>query len=144
MIFTRSLFFIFIFSITVAPFIVYKLFWILRSKQTAGIASFTSKEYLGQLPRQFAVIKFYVNKDTIWFHGIDNQLFAKGQPVQVRYQRSNPSDARVDNFKGLWIDTLIYISPALLVIIIAYLHPDLVPRGSKIRINRKKPFLWIV
>lgn len=144
MILTRTSFFIAIFTFTVFPFIGYKLLWIFRSKETTGVARFTGKDYLGQLPREFAVIRFYVDKDTIWFHSLDNQLFAKGQIVQVRYQLNDPSDARVNNFAGLWVDTLIIISPFFLVVTIAYLHPDLVPRRSKIRMESKSPFLSIV
>ena len=140
---TRTCFFIAIFTFTVFPFIGYKLLWIFSSKETAGVTRFTGKDYLGQLSRKFTVIRFYVDKDTIWFHSLDNQLFAKDQTVQVRYQPNNPSDARVNNFAGLWVDTLIIISPFFLVVIITYLHPDLVPRGSKIRVEGKRPFLKV-
>lgn len=108
------------------------------------MARFTGKDYLGQLSREFAVIKFCVGKDTVWFHSLDNQLFDKGEIVQVRYQESNPSDARVNTFAGLWVDTLIIASPFFLVVLIAYLHPDLVPRRSKIYLDNKSPFLRVV
>ena len=134
MIFGRTIFFIVLLAIIITPFIGYKLWWIAGSKETTGTMRFVGKEYSGQLVRQYAVIRFFVGKDTFWFHGVDNMVFDKGQTVPVRYRKENPSDAHVNGFSGIWIEPLIYASPFLLVLIIVFLHPDLVPRQSRIRI----------
>lgn len=140
----RTTFFVAIFTITVFPLIGYKLLWIFTSTKTFGEVRFTTKDYSGQLVSEYSVTKFLVGKNAIWFHSLDNQLFIKGQIIPVRYQENDPSNARVNTFAGLWADTLIIISPLFLIVLIAYLHPELVPRTSKIRLGVRRPFIRIV
>ncbi len=102
---------------------------------------FVSKSYSGQIVHVFSVINFIRGKDTIWFHSNDNILFRRGEIVPVRYQRHDPNDARVDIFVSIWGDTLGYGGVLLLIVMIMFLHPEVVPRGSILLLITKKPFI---
>ena len=140
----KSTFFLILFVIFVLPFLIYNSAWILRSDKANGIARFIGKSYTGQFSKQYTKISFSTGKDTVWFNGMANYIFKRHEAVPIRYQRSDPSDARIDSFIGLWGDTLICMSPIFLIIVICFFHPDLVPVRSKIWLFSKKPFIQIV
>jgi len=95
----------------------------------------------------YPVIRFELNKDTIYFNGNINIDFVKGKKLPIRYQKSNPQEARVDNFVCIWMDILPYALLPIGVLLVLYFMPDsldpIIPRRSKIIIG-KKPFLQII
>lgn len=105
---------------------------------------FIGKSIAGQTTHEYSVIRFIAGKDTIWFNSPDNLIFVKDEAVPVLYQKDTLSQAKVDTFTGLWGYTLIYVSPPLLILIILFFHPELMPARSKIYLKIKKPFFQIV
>jgi hypothetical protein len=91
----------------------------------------------------YSVIWFKSGKDTVWFNGRNNILFKEGTTVPVRYQRHHPEDAKLNLFIAIWGDILIYIGLPVFVILIVFLHPQIVPYHSKIKIIKKSPFILI-
>ena len=57
--------------------------------------------------------------------------------VSVRYQTNDPSDAKMNIFSCIWGDTLAYEFGPLLILLIIFFHPDLVPKKTKILIGQK-------
>jgi hypothetical protein len=94
------------------------------------------------------VILFTIGKDSIFFNGNSNLDLTPGSPVSVRYQRDNPSDARLDNAISLWGDTLAWSLYPFLVLLVLYLTPSrlepLIPPAAHIRLDSQKPFIHIV
>jgi hypothetical protein len=144
MLIRRSRFFLVLFGILVIPFLIQKIVWLARSEKTKGTMSFIGKRYAGQMVYTYAVVWFMVDKDTIWFNGRNDILFEEGELVPVRYPRKNPADARLNVFLAIWGDTLIYGGIPVLILLVIFLHPQIVPRRSKIRLTATKPFITIV
>ncbi len=81
------------------------------------------------------------------FNAGDNLGFRVGDPIPIRYQKENPSDARIDIPVCIWGDTWVNSLLPVLVLLVLYITPDfldpLVPRKSKILLG-KKPFIKII
>lgn len=141
MCFTRMQFFGWLFVFMVLPFFFYKVAWLLSSAPAAGTVCFMGKTINGQMSSTYPVIRFSSNGlDTVFFHGTDEAVYKPGEPLPVRYRKSNPEDARINSFTGIWQDTLIYALFPFILLLIIFLHPDIVPRGAKVIIC-KKPFI---
>lgn len=144
MIIQRTHFFLVLFGILIIPFLTQKIVWLAGSKKVDGIMSFVGKKYAGQMVYTYSVIWFKVGCDTIWFNGRNGILFEEGQRVPVRYQENDPEDARLNMFLAIWGDTLVYAGMPVLVLLIVFLHPQIVPYRSKIRMNTNRPFIEVV
>ncbi len=144
MILGRTTFFLILAVVCIVPFAGRNIWWLIRSEKATGEMRFMGKDFAGQLPVQYPIIRFRFGKDTLWFRGPSNIMYQKGELVPVRYQKKDPADARVATFAGIWVTSLIIASPFLLILLITYLHPLIVPRQSKIALVRKKPFLRLV
>lgn len=126
------------------PFILYKVLWLVNSTKTNGIVSFTGKSITGQIMHRYSVILFMVDEDSIWFNGNDNILFKEGETVPVRYISSHPADARINTFSAIWGDTLVYGGLPVLILLVIFLHPQIIPRQSIIKLATKRPFIEVV
>ncbi|MEO5684413.1 MAG: DUF3592 domain-containing protein [Chitinophagaceae bacterium] len=128
----------------VLPFFIYKAVWIIRAVPATGTMCFMGKSLNGQFSSEYPVIKFTsTGKDTVFFNGSEGIQLQPGQQVPLLYNKKNPATARVYTFKGLWVDTIINAVVPLVILFIVFLHPDLIPRRSKIIIG-KKPFIQLV
>lgn len=144
MLFYRSSFFLLLFLLLMIPLLASKTFWLLHSQKTKGIMAFETRGTLGdQVPLTYSLIYFKHGKDTIWFNGVPGLGLTSGEIVPVRYQPANPSDAKIDRFIALWGDTLVYGGIPFLMLLVIFLHPDVVPRRAKIRLSTKRPFVYI-
>jgi hypothetical protein len=139
--FSKNKFFLLLFAVVITPFLIYKLLWLAGTATTNGTMGFVGKEYSGQIVHVYSVIRFRTGKDTIWFNGNDNILFKPGERVPVRYVLNNPKDARINYFVSVWGDTVVYGGIPTLIILIAYLHPLIVPKRSRIHLNFKRPYI---
>lgn len=144
MVISKNTLFIWLFIIVFSPFLVYKLVWIARSEKTNGVMGFVGKSYTGQIVHRYAVIRFRVGKDSIWFNGNDNILFKEDEMVPVRYQKHHPADARIDKFPAIWGDTLVYGGIPVLILLLVFLHPHIFPRHTKFRLSGKMPFIQAI
>jgi hypothetical protein len=144
MILHRTKFFVLLFIIGMAPFLLYKIWWIANSSKTNGVMGFVGKNYTGQIEHTYAVIIFKVGEKTFWFNGNENIFFRKGETVPVRYQDKNPYEARLNIFVSMWGDTLVYGGIPLLILLVVFLHPEIIPRSSKVLLARGKPFIKII
>ena len=142
--FNRMQFFLLLITLFVVPFIVYKIVWLSRSTSTNGIMCFMGKAQEGQLVRVYPVIKFSSDGiDTVFFNGNDDLQFKRGDMVPVRFKISDPTDAKINQFTGIWMDTIVSAAIPLIIILIIFLHRDIIPKRSKIIIGQK-PFVKFV
>ena len=67
-------------------------------------------------------------------------------PIPVWYIPSEVTNARIDDFLGLWGDLLVYGGIPELILLFAFLHPEVVPWGSGLLLTRKSPYirLWSI
>src|SRR2546423_7554823 len=135
MIMRRTTFFFSLIIIVITPFLLYKILWLLHSEKTIGRTGFVGKSYTGQIAHVYSVIRFMAGHDTIWFNSNDNILYQPGQIVPVRYQSAHPSEARVNIFVSIWGDTVVYGGIPVLILLVMFLHPELVPRRSRLRLQ---------
>lgn len=105
---------------------------------------FVGKTYTGQLVKVYSVISFVAGRDTVWFNGNDNVLYKEGEPVPVRYERNNPTDARINIFGSVWGDTVVYAGIPLLILLIVFIHRGIIPRKARISLNARKPFVQVI
>lgn len=89
------------------------------------------------------VIYFLAGNDSFRFNENHNIVFKEGEKVPVRYQEKNPEDARIDVFAAIWRDTFIYGGIPVLILIVIFLDHRIIPFGSTIRLQKRKPFLLI-
>jgi hypothetical protein len=145
MIVRRTSFFLALSSLIIVPLLANKIIWLANSKKTTGIFSFQGGgNALDQIRMSQSFMYYTLGKDTIWFEGLPHLNLKEGQTVPVRYQPDNPSDVKLDTFLGIWGVTAIYGGLPLLVLLVLFLHPEIVPYRSKLRLTRKKPFIEIV
>jgi hypothetical protein len=139
MIISRHTFFLLLFVIINLPIPVYKLLWLATSTETTGTMYFTGHGNLGSVLgiSTYPVIWFKVDRDTIFFNGNVNIPLKEGERVSVRYHKSNPDDAKINTFSCIWGDSLAYEIGPILIFIIIFFHPDLVPKKSKILLGTK-------
>jgi hypothetical protein len=145
MIISRHTFFLILFAVISLPIPIYKLVWLATTTETMGTMYFTGHGNLGSVlgVSTYPVIWFKAGGDTIYFNGNVNIPLKEGEKVSVRYQKRDPSDAKINTFSCIWGDSLAYELGPLLIFIIAFFHPDLVPRKSRILLGTK-PFIKFV
>jgi hypothetical protein len=145
MIVTKIRFFLLAGLLVVAPFVAYKACWLLHSRRVEGVFSFVGKGEAGdQIVLDYSVCWFPLGRDTIWFNGAGNLPFHEGDVIPVRYQVDDPGDARVDVFAAIWGDTVVYGGIPLFTLLMMYLHPRVVPRGRRVRLVLRRPFVVLV
>ena len=139
MIVSRNTFFLILFILINLPIPLYKLVWLATSKETTGTMYFLGHGNLGSVLgiSTYPVIWFKTGHDTIYFNGNVNIPLKEGEQVSVRYQKNNPADAKINTFSCIWGDSLAYELGPLLIFIIVFFHPDLVPRKSRILLGTK-------
>jgi hypothetical protein len=147
MLLSRNQFFLILLVLFVGPFYVPRALWFIHSQKTTGRGWFIGHtlELQGDISQHLVII-FRAGNDSVYFNGGGEGLHVGG-PVPVRYQKDNPSNARVNTFSGMWEDTLINSLLPLLTLLILYITPGrfdpLIPKKSRILIG-KKPLIKII
>jgi len=145
MLLKRTTFFLLLFTGYTIPLVAGKLLWLLHSRPVMGVMAFPGHGQLGdQMPLDYSVIYFPLGNDTIWFNGLGNLHLPPNSPVPIRYNTRDPHDAQVNIFAGIWGKTLVYGGIPLAMLLVVFLHPDVVPRRARVRLSRKKPWILIV
>jgi hypothetical protein len=135
---TKIQFAILLMALLVLPFFGYKAVWLLRSVPAMGTMCFMGKSLNGQLSSTYPVIRFSsLAGDTIYFNGADELAYKRGELIPIRYREGKPAEARIDSFAGAWLDTVIYAMVPFLLLLIVFLHPEIIPHRSKIIIGKK-------
>jgi hypothetical protein len=128
----------------VSPFVIYKIIWIVLAKPATGTMCFLGKSLNGQFSSEYPVIKYTsTGKDTVFFNGAEGVQLIPGEQVPIRYYMNNLSGARVNSFQGMWVDTIIYAGIPLVILLIIFFHPDIIPKRSTIVIG-KRPFIKLM
>lgn len=143
MLFSKNAFFFLLLLVLTLPFLLPNIIWLLKSDKTTGKVEGIGTAGGISLGRDtYAYVSFMAQSDTFYFQGMDDH-YTQGDVVPLRYQKRNPEDAKVATFFSLWGKTIAYCGVPLIFWIICFFAPDIVPKGSKIRIG-KKPFLKVV
>jgi hypothetical protein len=149
MVCTKNQFYLLLAIIFISPFLLNKIGWLVNSSKTIGEMRFVGHGNLGSALgiSTYPVIRFMIGKDTIYFNSNVNLDIKPGEKIPVRYQKNDPSDARVDNFACIWMETIAYAMLPVLVLFVLYIMPDrldpVIPKRAKVIIG-KKPFLRIL
>lgn len=144
---SRTGFFLLISILFITPFFMTNLVWFLQSKKTQGFYSFNGMGNALQgagLRPTYSNLYFYYNNKQIWLHGPGNIQLPEGTPVSIRYQVDNPNDAKADTLIGLWGNTIIYGGIILLLLSVVIIPATVIPRGNKIFLHYKKPFIRLI
>ena len=146
MLLSRNRFFILLFILIISPLPLYKLIWIAGSRETEGTMYFTGHGNLGSVLgiSTYPVIWFKAGKDTVFFNGNVNIPMKEGEKISVRYQKNDPQNAKMNLFSSIWGDTMAYMLGPMLIFLVIYFHPDLVPKKAKVMIDRKKPWIKFI
>jgi hypothetical protein len=136
------LFFIFIF-----PFLLHKMIWLINSKKTTAEMCFMGRTLEVQGTSDHAVLRFTSGGKKVFFNANFELDLKPGAIVYIRYQKNDPTDARVNSFTSIWLDTFLYIIPQLLILSILFFTPGkwdpLIPANAKIAFGRK-PLIRII
>jgi len=124
MVLSRNQFFLIFSIIFLGPFLIQKIIWIAKSRETMGQMWFMGHTLEVQSISDHPVIRFRVGNDSIFFNSPVDHGYEKGESVPVRYQSNHPSDARVSNFIGLWGDTIVYALLPLLILVVLFFTPE--------------------
>jgi hypothetical protein len=148
MILSRNQFFLLLLVLLVGPFYFYKILWLHGSNRTKGLVGFMGHtlELDGSISRHI-VILFKAGEDSVSFNAADNLGYHPGDSVQIRYQKDQPSDARIDEPSRIWGDTWVNSLSILLILLVLFFTParfdPLIPKKAKILLG-KKPFIKII
>lgn len=140
MILTRKQFFVLGILVLVAPWFIYKALWIATSTKTNGIVLYNKEVYLRSMPQSCPIIQFKTNNEVIEFAGDYNLSFKEGDSIAVRYHTSSPENAKAAVFVSLWMNTIVYASIPLLVWLILFIAPGIIPKNSRVVFSKRK---WI-
>ena len=141
----RTKFFLGLFLLLIIPLLLNKIVWLIQSKKTSGIYAFDEAgNALDQIRTTSSVFYFKHGSDTVWFKWPGSLKLKPGAIVPIRYRPANPSDAIVDTFVSIWGATTVYGGIPLLILFVIFLHPEIVPRKSKLRLTLKRPFIQII
>jgi hypothetical protein len=145
MILSRHSFFLLLLICILLPLPLFKLVWLAGSSETTGTMYFTGHGNLGSVlgVSTYPVIWFKQGTDTVYFNGNVNIPLKQDERISIRYQTKNPTDAKVNTFTCIWGDTLAYELGPLLIFLIVFFHPDLVPRKGKISLSWKSGIKFI-
>ncbi|MET0298876.1 MAG: hypothetical protein ABW036_03915 [Flavitalea sp.] len=126
----------------IIPVSIKKISWIAGTKTTVGEMAFEGMgNALDQMRPTYSVIFFKHDGDTTWFDAQGNLSYKPGEPVPVRYSVTDPADAKVNTFIGIWAENLVYGGFPLLVLLAVFFHPHIFPYQQKLRIRKFKPFV---
>jgi hypothetical protein len=143
MLFTKNAFFFLLLLIILLPFVLPNILWLLNARKTTGVVEGIGASTGISFGRDtYAYVSFLADKDTVYFQGMDDD-YKRGDVVALLYQKKNPQDAKINSFYSLWGKTISYFGAPLIFWIICFFAPDIVPKGSKIRIG-KKPFVKLI
>ncbi len=140
-------FFLILFFLIAIPLLTLRLIWLARSRTAVGVMGFEGRGTAGeQIPLTYSNLHYQPGKERIWFTAPPGLGYREGDPVPVRYLPASETDARVDSFIGLWGDILVYGGIPEFILLICFLHPELVPWGSRLRLTLKRPYirLWSI
>jgi len=143
--FKRPQFFIVLFIVLVAPLSLYKLNWILHSEASIGIVQFTGHGNLGSVLgiSTYQVILFKAGRDSILFNGNVDAGLKNNEPIEIRYQPGDPTDARMNTFMSLWGDTMAYSLGPILVFLAVFFSNEIIPRRSQVQVGAN-PFIKLI
>lgn len=142
--FSKTRLFLLLALLCASPFVLYKIDWLLHSSRAMGVYSYKGLGFAGdQMPLDYSVCWFPLGHDTIWFNGAGNLGFHEGDPIPVRYPPDEPWNARIDVFPAIWGDTIVYGGIPLFALLLMYIHPKVLPRGRKVRVVWRRPFLLL-
>ena len=145
MIMHRTKFFLALISIWVIPLVAYKCIWLMQSRKVNGIFAFESLgPALDQIRFPYSVLWFRNGNDTVWLKGPGGLQHKSGDVVPLRFIPGSEATAKVDNFKGIWMGTIIYGGIILLVLIVIFLHPEIIPYRSRVKLTGRQPFVSLV
>ncbi|HEX6427206.1 MAG TPA: hypothetical protein VF008_05950 [Niastella sp.] len=145
MVISRTKFFLALFLLLILPLLVYKVFWLIQSNKANGVFAFEGNgNALDQMRFPYSDIYFINGRDTVWFKGPGNLNLQPGAIVPVRYLSGNPSNAKIDTFKSIWFDTIIYGGIPFLILLVIFLQPGIVPYRSNLELTPRKPFVRVV
>jgi hypothetical protein len=118
---SRNQFFVLLLILFVSPFYAAKIYWLTHSRPATGLAWFMGHtlELHGDIS-QHLVILFQVGQDSVIFNAGDNQGFRVGDLVPIRYQKDNPSDARINIPVCIWGDTWVNSLLPLMVLLVFF------------------------
>lgn len=139
---SRQSFFLLLLVVVLLPLPAYKVFWLAGTRETTGTMYFTGHGNLGSVLgiSTYPVIWFKNGNDTIFFNGNVDVPLRPEEKISIRYRKSNPPDAKINSFTCIWGDTLAYELGPLLILLVVFFHPDLVPKKAGIVLGRK-PFI---
>jgi hypothetical protein len=147
MIIGKTPFFLILFFLIAVPMITPRLIWLARSRTAVGVMGFEGRGTAGeQIQLTYSYFYFQPGKERIWFTAPPGLDYKEGDSVPVRYLPAEVTNARVDCLIGLWGDILVYGGIPELIVLIAFFHPEVVPRGSGLLLTLKSPYirLWSI
>jgi 4-amino-4-deoxy-L-arabinose transferase-like glycosyltransferase len=144
MVIKRSVFFLILALLITVPLLVGKIIWLSKTKTTTGVMSFEGLGNAGDMLRStYSVFYFEHDDDTTWFNSSANISYKPGDLVSVRYNSSNPDDARLNTFPSIWLGTLLAGGIPLLIMLVIFINRHIVPHNNDIRLSKRKPYLFL-
>jgi hypothetical protein len=140
-------FFLILFLILTIPLVTPRLIWIARSRTAVGRMGFEGRGTAGEpIPLTYSNLYYQPVKERIWFTAPPGMGYKEGDRVPVRYLPASMTDARVDSFIGLWGDILVYGGIPAFILLICFVHPEVVPWNSRLLLTLKSPYirLWSI
>lgn len=143
MLLTKNEFFALLFGLVLVPFLAYNSIWLAGTEKVEGrVVGIGQRMGMNIGKSTYALVSFKAGADTVWFQGLD-QNYKEGDTVPVRYRRNDPSNARVATFLSLWGDVLGWAVIPLMVVVVLYFSPDMVPKRAMVLVGRK-PFIRVI
>jgi hypothetical protein len=145
MVIRRNTFFLVLALIYITVLAGPKLVWLIGTEKTNGIFAFQGRgNALDQFPESSSFIYFIHKNDTVWFKARGWLGLPENSPIAVRFKKNNPQDARINNFDGIWLSTMVYGSMPLLLLVVIFVHPHIVPWRSRVVLIPRKPFIKVI
>ena len=143
MLLTKNEFFALLLGVVLLPFLAYNIIWLAGSAKAEGrVVGIGQHMGMNIGKSTYALVSFRAGADTVWFQALDEN-YETGDVVPVRYRKADPENARTTTFLSLWGDVLGWAVIPLMVVIVLYFSPDIVPKRAMVLLGRK-PFIRVI
>ena len=114
-------------ALLLAAFILPRLYWLYRSVSTTAVVSYLNETRITRPRQTYPVFEYHTANRTVMAAGHYNLPYQKGDSVIIRYDPSNVTDFKIDDFTGKWIDKIFWLAPILFVWTVFFLPKDFKP-----------------
>ena len=123
---------------------VYQAIWLLSNCTSAVIIDSGKGPYGAAHSIDYVTVAYLVGNKEYHETYLRNEIGSNVDSIDIKYLKFAPSFSRPDNLSGNWGIVFSIFLVYFLVLTIAFLRPDIIPKDKNIRFSFTRPFVSVV